>query len=50
MLRYAKAFVAAAGAAIIVLNESGVFADRPWFTMLVAAVTAAGVYQVRNRT
>ena len=49
MLKYAKAFAAAAGAAIVTLNESGVFIDKPWFTALVAWATVLGVYGVRNR-
>lgn len=50
--KYRKALVAAGGAgllaALAVLDESGVMTDRPWFGAVVAALTVAGVYKVRN--
>ena len=46
---YAKAIVAAAGAALVVLNESGAFIDQPWFSSVVALATVAGVYRVPNK-
>ena len=47
--KYAKTLIAAAGAALVVLNESGLFIDKPWFSGLVALATVAGVYTIRNR-
>lgn len=46
---YAKALVAAAGAALVVLSESGLFVDSEWLTLAVAVATALGVYGVPNR-
>ena len=47
--KYAKALIAAAGAALVVLNDSGLFIDKPWFSSLVALATVVGVYKIRNR-
>jgi len=50
---YKKTVVAAAGAALVgfltVLDESGQFDQAPWFSIVVALATAAGVYRVRNQ-
>lgn len=47
-MKYAKAIIAAAGAALVTLSSSGVFVDKPWFQALVAWATVLGVYQARN--
>lgn len=52
-LRYAKALVAAAAAALITLNEvlpetGGVIGEQ-WLNVAIAVAAAAGVYQTPNK-
>lgn len=47
-MKYAKAIVAAVGAALLTLSESGVFVDKPWFQAVIAWATVFGVYRIRN--
>lgn len=50
MTKYAKAVVAVAGAVVQAVNVTALPADvKPWFGVVVALLTAAGVYQVPNK-
>lgn len=49
---FAKAVVAIVGAIIVSIQaalEDGIFTGDEWFTIVVAAVTAVGVYLVPNK-
>jgi len=45
---WTKTIVAAVGAVLVVLNESGMLTGEDWFTKVVAVATVLGVYQFAN--
>lgn len=50
-MRYAKAIVAIAGAGLAALNvalDDGIFSQQEWIAVVVAVLTAVGVYLVPN--
>lgn len=49
MTKYAKALVAALGGVAQAVNAAALPATvKPWFGVVAALLTAAGVYQVKN--